>query len=104
MAAEEGRPLTPSIVAQRLGVHRDKVYEWIESGLLRAYNRSLGKQRPTWVIYEQDVIEFDAKCATLAGGAETTGGNPEKPGETRRNQETQERKMPEKPAEACASA
>jgi excisionase family DNA binding protein len=99
---EGGRPLTPSVAAQRLGVHRNRIYEWIEEGLLRAHNRSPGKLRPTWVIYEADLDEFDAKSATLVRDAKTTHESSEKVTETPRNSETAERKSSQKVTEACA--
>lgn len=101
--AEEGRPLTPSVVAQRLGVHRNRVYEWIESGLLQAYNRSPGKLRPTWVIYEIDLLEFDANSASNGGSEKTTHKNSEKVTETHESSQTHERKRSRKGTEACVS-
>ena len=47
--------LTPMAAARRLGVSRRKVYELIEEGHLKAHDRSPGKLRRTWVIYERDI-------------------------------------------------
>ena len=97
---EDGRPLTPSTVAQRLGVHRNRVYEWIEEGAIRAYNRSPGKLRPTWVIYEADLLAFDAKSANHNGGEEKAHGSSEKVTNTHGSSQNPERKSSQKVTEA----
>ncbi len=102
MKSGEGRPLTPAVVAQRLGVHRNRVYEWIEDGLLQAYNRSPGKLRPTWVIYESDLLAFDANSASNGGNGKTTHGNSEKLTEAHERNETHGRKRSQKVTETCA--
>lgn len=56
---QPGRMLTAEDAAEHYQVHRRKVWQWINSGKLKAINIAKGTGRPTWRIPPDSLPEFD---------------------------------------------
>lgn len=54
------RFLTPPVIARRLGVNTRKVYRYIDTGELRAFDTSerKGEGKPRWKIDPADLAQF----------------------------------------------